>query len=142
LTWIKDGADGLPHCCGGSARRPFARAAETGAAMTQTSAPAKGMTLGEIGLVIVFTLLAFLSIFIAAEAYEPAFAFHATLFALAGAAAAIAIVNRYLARPAQAPPQTIAIHRDCSPSPRLLALPDAALFAAAVAGAPCGAFRR
>ncbi|MGD0720507.1 MAG: cytochrome-c oxidase, cbb3-type subunit I [Roseiarcus sp.] len=75
--------------------------------MTQTSAPAKGMTLGEIGLVIAFTLLAFLSIFIAAKAYEPAFAFHATLFAIAGAGAAFAIVNRYLNRPAQAPPQTI-----------------------------------
>ena len=37
---------------------------------------------------------------------------------------------------------TIAIHRDCSPSPRLLALHDAALFAAAVAGALCGAFWR
>ena len=30
---------------------------------------------------------------------------------------------------------TVAIHRDCAPSPRLLALHDGALFAAAVAGA-------
>jgi len=37
---------------------------------------------------------------------------------------------------------TIAVHRDCSPSARLLALHDGALFAAAVAGALAGPFWR
>jgi cytochrome c oxidase cbb3-type subunit 1 len=70
-------------------------------------APAKGMTLGEMGLVVVFTLLAFLALFIAAKAYEPGYAFHAVLFVLASAGAVFAIFNRYQNRPAAPPPQTI-----------------------------------
>jgi cytochrome c oxidase cbb3-type subunit 1 len=77
--------------------------------MTQTyvSPPAKTMTMGEFGLMIVFGLLAVLSLFVAAKAYEPGYAFHATLFLAASAAAIFAIANRYSNRPAQFPPQTI-----------------------------------
>jgi cytochrome c oxidase cbb3-type subunit 1 len=75
--------------------------------MTDISSSAKSMSLGEMGLIVVFTLLAFLSIFIGAKAYEPGYAFHATLFALASAGAVFAIVNRYFDRPANPPPQMI-----------------------------------
>ncbi len=75
--------------------------------MTQALAPTKMMTIGEAGLVIILTLLAFLSIFIAAKAYEPGFAFHATLFVIVSAGAVFAIFNRYSNRPAELPPQTI-----------------------------------
>jgi len=75
--------------------------------MTQISAQAKGMTLGEVGLSIVLVLLAFLSLYIWAGAYESGFAFHAALFALASGAGAFAIVNRYSGRSAEPPPQTI-----------------------------------
>ena len=51
--------------------------------------------------------LAQLSIFIAANAYAPEYAFHAYLFAAASAAAIFAIVNRYYERPAALPPATI-----------------------------------
>jgi cytochrome c oxidase cbb3-type subunit I len=78
-----------------------------GRQMTQISAQAKGMTLGEVGLSIVLVLLAFLSLYIWAGAYESGFVFHAALFALASGTGAFAIVNRYSGRSAEPPPQTI-----------------------------------
>jgi len=75
--------------------------------MTLVSARAKGMTLGEVGLIIALTLLAFLSVYIWSGAYEPGFAFHAALFVVASGAGVFAIVNRFQARPAAPPPQFI-----------------------------------
>ena len=52
-------------------------------------------------------LFAMFAVFVAAKAYEPAYAFHAALFAAAAAAGSFAIVNRYFERPAERPPQVI-----------------------------------
>ena len=65
------------------------------------------MTLGEVSLIIVLVVLAFVSIYVWSGAYESAFAFHAALFVVASGAAAFAIVNRYQERPAEPPPQII-----------------------------------
>jgi cytochrome c oxidase cbb3-type subunit 1 len=65
------------------------------------------MTLGEGGLAAALTVLAFVSIVIAAKAYTPEYAFHAYLFAAASVAAVFAIVNRYFERSAEAPPLEI-----------------------------------
>jgi cytochrome c oxidase cbb3-type subunit I len=67
----------------------------------------KVMTLGEGGSALVFAALAFLSIFVAANAYTPEYAFHAYLFAAASVAAAFKIVSRYYDRPAELPPLTV-----------------------------------
>ena len=64
---------------------------------------AKSMTHGEAGLVLVFSLTAFLCLIAVAKALDPAFAFHAALSAAASLAAVIAIGNRYFARPAALP---------------------------------------
>jgi cytochrome c oxidase cbb3-type subunit I len=72
-----------------------------------TVAPRKTMTLGEGGLALFFTALAFLSIVVAAKAYTPAYAFHAYLFCAASVAAVFAIINHYYNRPAEAPPLEI-----------------------------------
>jgi cbb3-type cytochrome oxidase maturation protein len=58
----------------------------------------KGMTLGEGGTALAFCALVPLSVFIAANAYTPEYAFHACLFAAASAAAVFVIVNRYYGR--------------------------------------------
>ncbi|MGO9134776.1 MAG: cytochrome-c oxidase, cbb3-type subunit I [Methylovirgula sp.] len=50
---------------------------------------------------------ALFALFVAGKAYEPAYGFHALLFAVASAAGCFAIVNRFYARPAERPPQTI-----------------------------------
>ncbi len=75
--------------------------------MATATAPQKTMTLGEGGLALFFTALAFLSIVIAAKAYTAGYAFHAYLFCAASVAAVFAIINRYYERPAEAPPLTI-----------------------------------
>ncbi len=67
----------------------------------------KTLTAGELGLAIVAVGMAFLSILIAAKTTSAPYAFHASLFALAGAATVFAVFNRYLARPAAAPAQEI-----------------------------------
>lgn len=67
----------------------------------------KWMTHGESGLTVVFTVTAFLCAFAAAKALDAPFAFHAALAAVASAAAAFTIVNRYFDRPAELPPQEI-----------------------------------
>src|SRR4051794_1049393 len=63
----------------------------------------KWMTHGEAGLVLFFTVTAFLCSFAAAKALDTAFAFHASLAAAASAVAAFAIFNRYFDRPAALP---------------------------------------
>src|SRR5215212_7953070 len=65
--------------------------------MTQSSI-AKSMTHGEAGLVLVFSLSAFVCLFAAANALDAAFAFHAMLSSAASLAAVIVIGNRYFAR--------------------------------------------
>ena len=75
--------------------------------MTQAAIARKTMTIGEGGTALAFVALAQLSIFIAANAYAPEYAFHAYLFAAASAAAIFAIVNRYYERPVALPPATI-----------------------------------
>jgi len=67
----------------------------------------KTLAAGELGLAIVAVGMAFLSILIAAKTTSAPYAFHASLFALAGAATVFAVFNRYLARPAAAPAQEI-----------------------------------
>jgi cytochrome c oxidase cbb3-type subunit 1 len=65
------------------------------------------MTWGEGGLAAALTALAFVSIFIAAKAYTPAYAFHAYLFAAASVASVFAILNRYFERSGTAVPAEI-----------------------------------
>ena len=75
--------------------------------MTPTTVTRKSMTLGEGGTALAFVALAVSSIFVAARAYTPEYAFHAWLAAAASVATVFAIVNRYYERPAQLPPLTI-----------------------------------
>jgi cytochrome c oxidase cbb3-type subunit 1 len=74
--------------------------------MDQTRA-IKSMSFGEAGLAPVFGIGAFLCLFAAAKAQDTAFAFHAYLACAASAAAAFAILNRYVDRPALLPPVEI-----------------------------------
>ncbi|MFN3686489.1 cytochrome-c oxidase, cbb3-type subunit I [Salinarimonas sp.] len=71
------------------------------------AAPGKRMTIGEGGTAVALAALAVLSIVVAAKAWEPAYAFHAYLFAAASVAGVFAIINRYYDRPAALPPQEI-----------------------------------
>ncbi len=71
------------------------------------TSPPKYMTLGEGGLAAAMTVLAFVSIVIAAKAYTPGYAFHAYLFAAASVAAVFAICNRYFERSDVVPPLEI-----------------------------------
>ena len=75
--------------------------------MTPTTVARKSMTIGEGGTALAFVALAVSSIFVAARAYTPEYAFHAWLAAAASVATVFAIVNRYYERPAQLPPLTI-----------------------------------
>jgi cytochrome c oxidase cbb3-type subunit I len=75
--------------------------------MTPSLARPKLMTLGEGGLAAALTVLAFVSIVIAAKAYTPEYAFHAYLVAAASAASVFAIVNRYFERSDQPIPLEI-----------------------------------
>ncbi|MGP0059541.1 MAG: cytochrome-c oxidase, cbb3-type subunit I [Beijerinckiaceae bacterium] len=75
--------------------------------MPQALPRPKTLKLNEILLAVVFLLLTLVSLLIATRAYEPAYAFHAYLFALASAAAIFAIINRYFSRPAEPTPQEI-----------------------------------
>ena len=75
--------------------------------MMPTTVTRKSMTLGEGGMALAFVALAVSSIFVAARAYTPEYAFHAWLAAAASVATVFAIVNRYYERPAQLPPLTI-----------------------------------
>src|SRR5437879_29848 len=75
--------------------------------MSDAAIVRKIMTIGEGGSAFAFAVLALLSVFIAANAYTPEYAFHAYLFAAASVAAVFAIVSRYYDRPTQLPPLTI-----------------------------------
>jgi cytochrome c oxidase cbb3-type subunit I len=78
-----------------------------GGIMAQAAASLKRMTDAEFGSIIAFAALSLLSIIIFANAWTPEYAFHALLFAVASAAAVVAIGSRYMDRPAELPPQTI-----------------------------------
>jgi cytochrome c oxidase cbb3-type subunit 1 len=67
----------------------------------------KRMSFGEGGSALAFSVLAFLSIVIAAKAYTAEYAFHAYLFAAASVAAVFAIGRLYMDRPATLPPLEI-----------------------------------
>ena len=75
--------------------------------MANALAPRKTMTIGEGGLALAFTALAFFAILVAAKAYTAEFAFHAYLFTAASIASVFAIINRYYERPAEPAPLTI-----------------------------------
>src|ERR1700704_4494137 len=75
--------------------------------MTLITGTRKSMTLGEGGSALALVTLAMISIFIAANAYTPEFAFHAYLFSAGSLAAVFAIVNRYYGRADELPPLTI-----------------------------------
>jgi cytochrome c oxidase cbb3-type subunit 1 len=67
----------------------------------------KSLTIGEFGLGLAAILMAFFSIFVAAKAYTPEYAFHAYVFAAASIATVFAIGNRYLNRDGALPAQFI-----------------------------------
>ncbi len=69
--------------------------------------PEKRMTVGEGGSAIALIVLALFSIVVAAKAWDPAYAFHAYLFAAASIGSVFLILNRYYERPAELPPQEI-----------------------------------
>jgi cytochrome c oxidase cbb3-type subunit I len=75
--------------------------------MTQAILPAKKLTFGEGGSALAFAAGAVLSIVVAVNAYTPAYAFHAYLFAAAGVAALFAVINNYRQRSPTLPPLTI-----------------------------------
>jgi cytochrome c oxidase cbb3-type subunit I len=83
------------------------RAIHRGDDMMPTTVTRKSMTIGEGGTALAFAALAVSSIFVAAGAHTPEYAFHAWLSAAASIATVFAIVNRYYERPAQLPPATI-----------------------------------
>ena len=68
-----------------------------------TSVASKSVRPGEAGLAIVLLALAFAAVFITSRAYSAAYAFHASLFALASLAGAGAIAWRYQHREAETP---------------------------------------
>src|SRR6478735_9630042 len=74
--------------------------------MTQSQS-AKSMTHGEAGLMLAFSISAFLCLFAAAKALDTAFALHASLASAASLWAVFAIVNRYYDRPASLTPQEV-----------------------------------
>jgi cytochrome c oxidase cbb3-type subunit 1 len=83
------------------------RAMYRGDDIMPTTVTRKSMTIGEGGTALAFVALAVSSIFVAAGAHTPEYAFHAWLSAAASIATVFAIVNRYYERPAQLPPPII-----------------------------------
>lgn len=75
--------------------------------MQQASAIRKSLTMGEFGAVLALGVLASLSLLVAAFAYTPEYAFHATLFLIGSAAAIFAVFHRYFDRPAAPAPLTV-----------------------------------
>ena len=76
--------------------------------MTTTPAAArKIMTIGEGGTALAFVALALGSIFVAANAHTPEYAFHAWLFAAGSVAAVFTIINHYYGRSAEGSPLTV-----------------------------------
>ncbi len=78
-----------------------------GIGVAQPISVRKSFTVGEAGLAIFFTVLAFASLVVAGKAWTTAYSFHAMLFAIGSAAAVFKIVERYMERPATLPPQEI-----------------------------------
>jgi cytochrome c oxidase cbb3-type subunit I len=76
--------------------------------MAQSITIPKSPTIGEAGLSIALLLLAVLTLFVAAKAYTPEYAFHAYLFTAASLAALFTIISRYQQRTADAVPQVVA----------------------------------
>ena len=75
--------------------------------MAPSAASRKSFTNGEAGLVLFFTVLAFISLLVAGKAWTSAYAFHALLFAAASGFAIFKIIDRYMNRPAEKPPLEI-----------------------------------
>src|SRR5499426_960617 len=75
--------------------------------MAHLAVARKSMTIGEGGSTLAFVPLALLSVFVAANAYTPEYAFHAYLFAAGSAAAAFKIVARYYDRADELPPLAV-----------------------------------
>ena len=65
------------------------------------------MTNGELGLIILAVATTFGSVYVAAKAYTPEYAFHAWVFAAASLATVFGVANRYFNRPAEMPQQVI-----------------------------------
>jgi cytochrome c oxidase cbb3-type subunit 1 len=75
--------------------------------MNHAVVPSKKLTFGEGGSALTLAAGALLSIVVAINAYTPAYAFHAYLFAASGAATLFAVINHNRERPATLPPLTI-----------------------------------
>ncbi|QXX76508.1 cytochrome-c oxidase, cbb3-type subunit I [Methylovirgula sp. HY1] len=75
--------------------------------MAQVPAQTKSLWLNEMLLAGSLFLFALFALFIAAKAWEPAYAFHALLFAAASGLGCFAIIDRYYSRPAEPAPQVI-----------------------------------
>ena len=75
--------------------------------MTEIATGRKSLTLGEFGLLVVFSILAIGALVVAGKAYTGAYSFHALLFSIASGIAIFKIIDRYQSRPAELPPQTI-----------------------------------
>ncbi len=75
--------------------------------MAQPISVKKTFTNGEAGLIIVFTVLALVSLVVAGKAWTSAYSFHALLFAAGSLLAIFKIVERYMDRPAELPPREI-----------------------------------
>lgn len=63
--------------------------------MTQVFETKRSLREGEFGLLIVFACLSFFSLYVSSQAYTSAYAFHAALFCLGSAGAAVAVFTRY-----------------------------------------------
>jgi cytochrome c oxidase cbb3-type subunit 1 len=92
---------------GGDSADHKGEAADMAQDVAQATVARKSMTFGEGGTALALAALALVSLFIAANAHTPEYAFHAYLFAAAAAAATFKIVDRYYDRPAELPPLTV-----------------------------------
>jgi cytochrome c oxidase cbb3-type subunit I len=75
--------------------------------MAHPTVARKSMSIGEGGSAFAFVALALLSVFVAANAHTPEYAFHAYLFAAGSVAAAFTIISHFYDRPAELPPLTV-----------------------------------
>ncbi len=71
--------------------------------MAQNISSTKRLTIGESGTALVFALFAVFSLWVAANAYTGAYAFHALVFALGGVGAVFLILRNYTRRDASLP---------------------------------------
>jgi cytochrome c oxidase cbb3-type subunit 1 len=75
--------------------------------MSQAAIPSKRMTFGEGGSALAFAAGATLCLYVAINAYTPAYPFHAYLFTAAGVAGVFAVIKYFRERDAALPPLTI-----------------------------------